>query len=137
MIPVVPGEVVFDGSQGAVIISTEAFFSFLTPILRPTRIVLVGERAIFTADPRRDPDARRIPVIDDGNVDEVLQRAGGSHGLDVTGGMASKVRAMWRLVRSYERLEVQLVAPDPALLVAVLQGVPVDDGTIIRRRSVA
>src|SRR3712207_3348857 len=72
LVPVLYGDVVLDLQQGAAIVSTEAIFGLLAPVLQPHRIVLVGEAAVYTADPRQDPSAERIPLIDETNIDDVL-----------------------------------------------------------------
>jgi len=134
LVPVVHGDVAFDAAQGSAIISTEALIAHLalaTP-LRPARVILVGERAVFTADPHANPRAERIPLIATANIARVLAQAGGSHAVDVTGGMRSKLELMWRLVSATPGLEVRLIGPDPGLLGAVLVGEPVDAGTTIR-----
>jgi isopentenyl phosphate kinase len=134
LVPVVFGDVAFDTAQGSAIISTEQLLVHLAalPALRPDRIVLVGEAGVFTADPRRDPGAPRIPLIDSQNIDTVLAGAGGSHGADVTGGMRSKVELMWRLVQQIPGLAVQLVGPEPALVTRALLGQAGGEGTLLR-----
>lgn len=132
LVPVVYGDVVLDDTQGAAIVSTEALFEYLAPRLQPERIVLVGEAAVFTADPRRDPDAVRIAQITAANIETVLEQAGASHGTDVTGGMAAKVRQMWRLVEAAPGLEIQIVGTEPEILRRALRGEAVDEGTIIK-----
>jgi isopentenyl phosphate kinase len=133
LVPVVHGDVAFDAAQGSAIISTEQLLVHLaaTPELRPGRIVLVGEAGVFTADPRLDPGAGRISRIDTRNVDAVLAGAGGSHGVDVTGGMRSKVELMWGLVRAAPGLTVQLVGPEPGLVARALLGRADGEGTLI------
>jgi len=132
IVPVVHGDVVLDERQGAAIVSTEALFSYLALQLQPQRIVLVGEAGVFTADPRRDPQAVRITQITAANIETVLEQTGVSHGTDVTGGMATKVQHMWSLVQAVPGLEVQLVGSDPVALQYVLRGEPVAEGTTIR-----
>lgn len=133
--PVIHGDVAFDETQGSAIISTEQLLAHLTtlPSLRPARIVLVGEAGVYTADPRRDPQARRIDRIDQDNIADVLKGAGGSHGVDVTGGMRSKVELMWRLVEATPALHVYLIGPTPGLLQHALLGNQTIEGTIIAR----
>src|SRR3954452_5465358 len=114
MVPVVFGDVVVDTEQGAAILSTEALFEYMMPILQPDGIVLVGESAVFTADPHKDPTAERIPIIDESNIVQVLHGTGGAHGIDVTGGMAAKLQTMWRLVAAHDSLTIYLVDADPA-----------------------
>lgn len=134
LVPVVHGDVIADRRQGAAITSTETIFAFLARGLHPRRIVLVGEVGVFTADPHRDPTAVRIPLIDDSNIDRVLAQATGSHGVDVTGGMASKVRTMWDLVCVLDGLDVLLVGPEPAAIAGALLG-DASMGTMIRRSA--
>ena len=133
LVPVVYGDVVLDTAQGAAIMSTETLFSYLAPRLQPQRIVLLGEAGVFTADPRRDPHAQRIPLITSTNIDEVLGFLGGSHGTDVTGGMATKVRDMWRVVQAVSGLAVQLIGTDPHTVQRALLGEAVAEGTFIKR----
>ncbi|MDP9314123.1 MAG: isopentenyl phosphate kinase [Chloroflexota bacterium] len=132
LVPVLCGDAVLDQQQGAAIVSTEALFAFLAPRLQPKRIVLLGEAGVFTADPRRDAGAVRIPLITTTNIEDVLAQVGASHGVDVTGGMATKVQAMWQLVQRVPGLEVQLVGTEPAVVRGVLRGETVAEGTIIR-----
>lgn len=134
LVPVVHGDVAFDEAQGTAIISTEALLTHLAeqPELRPGRVILVGEDAVYTADPRRDPSARRVPLITAANLAEALGGAAGSHAVDVTGGMRSKLELMWRLVQRIPGLEVRLIGPAPGNLRAALLGEPLDTGTTIR-----
>jgi isopentenyl phosphate kinase len=134
LIPIIHGDVAFDDAQGAAIISTEQLIVQLachTDELRPARIVLVGERGVFTADPRSNPNARRIPRIDRSNIATVLAVAGASHGADVTGGMRSKLELMWQLVEATPGLVVQMIGPAPGLLRRTLLGQASGEGTII------
>jgi isopentenyl phosphate kinase len=137
LLPVVHGDVAFDDTQGTAIISTEQLLLFLaqqTTDLRPTRIILVGESGVYTADPRADPQAQRIPRIDQDNIAMVLQGAGGSHGADVTGGMRAKVELLWRMVEALPGLTAQLIGPAPGLLRRALLGQAEDEGTTIAAR---
>ncbi len=135
LVPVIHGDVAFDTAQGTAIISTEALLSFLAlhSPLQPRRIVLVGEAAVYTADPHRDPSAQPIPLINRTNIGQVLSGAGESRAADVTGGMRSKLEVMWRLVETVPGLEVYLIGPQPALLTAALLGQPLASGTCIRQ----
>ena len=79
-----------------------------------------------------DPAAERIPLITAANLEAVLHGAAGSHALDVTGGMRSKLELMWRLAQRTPGLEVRLVGPAPGNLRAALLGEALDTGTTIR-----
>jgi isopentenyl phosphate kinase len=133
LVPVVHGDVAFDTIQGSAIISTEQLLAYLAqvPALNPARVILVGESGVYTSDPHADPRARRIPRIDAANIAAVLRGAGASHGVDVTGGMRSKVELMWRLVEEVPGLTVQLIGPAPGLLEQALLGQAVGEGTTI------
>ena len=130
--PVIYGDSVLDREQGGAIASTEALFAFLAPRLGPRRIVLIGEAGVWTADPRRDPGATRIPLITGANIAAVLAQTGASHGTDVTGGMAAKVQAMWSLVQQAPEMEIQLVGVEPAAIQQALRGQPTATGTTLR-----
>jgi isopentenyl phosphate kinase len=134
LMPIIHGDVAFDAQQGSAIVSTEALLAHLalSSELRPARVILVGEDAVYTADPRSDPHAERIALITGANLAAVLSGAGESHGIDVTGGMRSKLELMWRLVQAIPGLEVQLIGPQPGRLQAALSGEPLASGTTIR-----
>jgi isopentenyl phosphate kinase len=136
LVPVVHGDVAFDDVQGTAIISTEQLLLYLarTPDLRPTRIILVGEAGVYSADPRIDLQAQRIPYIDSSNIAAVLRGAGGSHGADVTGGMRSKIELVWRLIEAQQDLTAQLIGPAPGLLRRALLGQAAGEGTTIAAR---
>jgi isopentenyl phosphate kinase len=134
LVPVIHGDVAFDAAQGSAIISTEALLAYLAEEadLRPARVILVGEEAVYTTDPRANPAAERVPLITAANLAAVLGGASGSHGVDVTGGMRSKLALMWRLVQRIPGLEVRLIGPAPGNLAAILRDEPTDSGTTIR-----
>ncbi len=136
LVPVIHGDVAFDAMQGSAIISTEQLLVYLSQIneLRPQRVLLVGESGVYTADPRSNPDAQRIPLIDRSNISEVLAGAGGSHGADVTGGMRAKVELLWNMVMAHPGLSAQLIGPSPGLFQRALLGQAEGEGTIIRDR---
>lgn len=133
LVPVIHGDVAFDEVQGSAIISTEQLLAHLAtlPVLQPVRIVLVGEFGVYTADPRSNPQAERIARIDQRNIADVLAGTGGSHGVDVTGGMRSKVELMWQLVQAIPSLQVYLIGPAPELLRRALLGDATVEGTLI------
>lgn len=133
MVPVVHGDVSFDRIQGSAIASTEMLLQWLcrVPALQPRKIILIGESAVYTADPHKNPDAVRIPMIHRGNIDHVMGGASGSYGVDVTGGMASKLALMWRLIESLPQLQVQFIAPDDLLFEKALLGEMIDAGTVM------
>lgn len=133
LLPVIHGDVAFDSTQGSAIISTEALMAYLAlhTHLCPNRIILVGQNAVYTADPNTNPSAQLIPHIHSNNIEHVLNQASHSHGIDVTGGMHSKVMFMWHLVQAISELEVYIIPAVPGLLTRTLLGELVDQSTRI------
>ena len=135
LVPLVYGDVALDEVRGCTIISTEQIFAYLAHHLEPARIVLAGQvEGVFTADPLRDASARLIPQISRQNFHQVEHKLAGSHGVDVTGGMLTKVRIMHALVQKQPTLRVQLISGRrPGLIKRALLEPDLDEGTIIRR----
>lgn len=123
LVPLVYGDTVLDTVRGGTIASTEELFGWLLPGLTPVRIVLAGiVDGVYNGDPLLDADALRLPVITPATLPDYAARLGGSHGVDVTGGMLSKVSEMCRLVAANPHTEVCLVSGlrANAVLAAVL-----------------
>jgi isopentenyl phosphate kinase len=117
-IPVIYGDAVLDRVKGVTIASTEDLFYYLTSKLSPTRLVYVGEvSGVFDSDPHKNPNAKLIPEISNENYDSIRNALGGSHGVDATGGMLTKVGRMYELVKVYPSLEVLLVSGEEAGMV--------------------
>lgn len=128
LIPIVYGDVALDDEQGFAIISTEQIFAYLAKSLAVTRIVLAGiVDGVFDADPLQRSDATRIERITPRSWPDVRAALGGSHAIDVTGGMLSKVEAM-----------VNLVVAQPGLTVTIVSGaVPGRVGEALAGRTIA
>jgi isopentenyl phosphate kinase len=104
LLPLVQGDVAFDTNRGACILSTEAVFTFLAPVLQPSRILLAGAEAGVFAD---YPNNTKVmtSVSQDSLRDLALE---GATDVDVTGGMASKVRAALAWSRADPSVEVRI-----------------------------
>ena len=110
-VPVVFGDVAIDRRRGYCIISTETVFGYLAAHLPPSRIVLAGQvDGVFTQDPLVHPDARPLPHLTPTAWTGIAAGLQGAAGVDVTGGMAAKVRAMLDLVQAQPGLSVRLVS---------------------------
>ncbi len=105
LVPVVHGDVALDTVRGGTIISTESIFNYLTPVLRPRRILLLGEVA-GVLDTRGEVIQRITPA----NLAQIEAVLGGSHGVDVTGGMATKVRDMLHLAEMLPGLTIHILS---------------------------
>jgi len=132
-VPLVCGDVAVDDALGCTIISTEQIFAYLAGPLRPGRIVVAGEVAgVYSGDPQRDAIVRLIPEINSKNYNEVERMLAGSFGVDVTGGMLSKVRILFGLVREQPNLAVQIISGRRNHLIEqVLSDPKLHEGTIL------
>lgn len=133
LVPLVYGDVAFDEAQGCTIISTEVEFACLAAQLKPDRIVMVGlVNGVYDRDPLQHPDARQIGKISPASFDQMTAQLGASHGIDVTGGMLSKVKLMLDLVQQGHVGRVQLISGlKEGALERVLADPQADEGTTI------
>lgn len=86
-------------------------------------VILSDVEGLFTADPRKDPNAQLIPQVD-ALSNDLLALAGGSGSTVGTGGMATKVRAAARVTELGLRCVITSGAV-PGRLRSVLSGEPV------------
>lgn len=104
IVPLVYGDVALDEVRSGTIISTETIFTYLVQQLEVTHIVLAGE-----VDGVLDEQSSVIPEITPQNIDQYQHVLGGSRGVDVTGGMLTKVSDMLRLVQHKRGLRVSII----------------------------
>lgn len=130
LIPLVHGDVALDTVRGATIVSTEDVFLYLAREIEPERVLLAGE--VAGVYPNADMQGDVIECITPSNIDQYGAALGGSHGTDVTGGMAAKVYQMIDWVRSRPRLSVRIFsALQPDTLRHVLVDPNASSGTLI------
>lgn len=136
LVPLTFGDTMLDSQHGGTIASTEELFTWLVDELHPARVVLAGTvDGVYSADPLANPDAIHWPEITPDDLPALQASLGGSHGIDVTGGMLSKVTEMCQMVRSHPGLEVRLVSGlRPGAVHAALLGYPNAGGTRIYHR---
>lgn len=129
LLPVVYGDVAFDEGRGGTIISTEEVLDYLAREIRPFWLLLAGE-----TDGVYDEAGNLIPAITPTNFAAIRPALGGSRGTDVTGGMASKVEAMLRLVENQPGLTIRIFSGlEAGNLQQLLQNPDQPIGTIISR----
>ena len=106
IVPVIYGDMVFDSVKGGAVLSTETLMFYLAHRLKPKRILLAGiEAAVWSDFPAR---RQKVGTITPSSYKELVGKVGGSHGVDVTGGMKSKVEEMVTLVEQIPGLNVQI-----------------------------
>jgi len=129
MVPVPYGDVCLDLKKGCTILSTEQILNYLGKSLnnlgkqyRVSRIIICTDvNGVFTGDPKKNKNVKFIPKITPKNFEEIKQHLIGSLGIDVTGGMAHKVRRMLELAELDIESEV-IDAKKPGLLKRALIG---------------
>ncbi len=103
LIPVIYGECIHDKNNVYTVYSTEKIFKVLIENnLQPNRIVFL-ERVpgVYNKDPFLYKDAVLIKEINRRNIDLIKEGLGGSKGIDVTGGMASKILLALEIAKKY------------------------------------
>jgi isopentenyl phosphate kinase len=127
LVPLVYGDVSIDEQRGGTIISTEKVFFSLAKHLPVNQVLLLGEVAGVY-----DANGKIVPEITPANFAEVERALGGSAGVDVTGGMETKVRDMLSLVQLNPQMTIHIMdGTQPGLLEAALYG-RTYPGTLIR-----
>jgi len=106
LLPIVFGDVVIDRELGATIFSTEELFSYLVTILHPNRILLAGKENGVYSDYPHNQDL--IPLITPDSYPSISNKIDASASIDVTGGMASKVRNMLNLITIEKNLTIDI-----------------------------
>ena len=124
------GDVCYDNTRGAAILSGDTILSYLATQLNIER-VLVGTNVdgLLDANPKENPNAQIISVINQSNRNEVLRIAGPSESTDVTGGMKRKISDLLEIAK----LGIEVVIfnlTSPGRLNAILER---DEHTICTR----
>ncbi len=121
LVPLVYGDVALDSVRGATIVSTEDVFVYLANEIEPDRVLLAGEAAgVF---PTSEMTGNVIPLITPETAEQYSAALGGSHGVDVTGGMAAKV---WQMIKWVRRSPHTIVRIFSAVEAGTLAHVLVD-----------
>ncbi len=95
LVPMLYGVPAVDRVRGCAILSGDVIAPRVAHSLGLRRVIHVTDvDGVFTADPGCNRDAVMIPRVHRGNKDEVVARLTGSTTVDVTGGMATKLREL-------------------------------------------
>jgi isopentenyl phosphate kinase len=94
------GDVCFDDEVGASILSGDTIATYLARTLEAQSVYIGTDvDGVLDDNPKLNPSAKHIPVVDQSNRDDVLRRTGPSSTTDVTGGMAKKVNELLELAK--------------------------------------
>ncbi len=103
LIPVIYGDVSLDLIRGGTIVSTEKLFFYLASVMPVSRIFLLGEvSGVY------DGVGKIIEAISHLNYSSFLSSFSGSSGVDVTGGMETKVEDMLNLVGQFSSMTIRI-----------------------------
>jgi isopentenyl phosphate kinase len=133
LMPVVYGDVGLDLAQGCCILSTEEIFRYIA-IGMPVSKIFIGSNVsgVYNKDPNVFTDAQHIRTITPRNFERILPSLGKSTGIDVTGGMRSKVSSLVEIVKERHKIHCELIGiRKPKVLENALRGKEVH-GTIVR-----
>ena len=131
LVPLVFGDVAFDDNRGGTIVSTEEIFVHLAKILRPERVLLLGNAPGVLGG-----DHGVIPEITPESYDQIKHHVRASRYTDVTGGMADKVEQMLALVQELPGLRAWiLTGREPGNLQRALIHPERTSGTLIRHAT--
>jgi isopentenyl phosphate kinase len=96
LIPFLWGDAVLDRSHTYRILSGDQIMTYLCEQLQIADLLFGSDvNGIYTADPRRDPSARRIESVDDANYPAIHAALSSSSRLDVTRGMQGKIEEVY------------------------------------------
>lgn len=130
LVPVLYGVPALDLEQGCAILSGDLLAPEIARRLGAPRLLYATDvDGVFTADPRGDPRAARIPRITPASWPSVEPTLGGSGSLDVTGGMRGKLASLLEQVARHGLTARILDGNRPGRLLAALRGRPV--GTLV------
>jgi len=127
LVPLIYGDVALDEVRGGTIVSTEDLFVYLAGLFSPQRVLLAGEAAGVL-----DAQGEIIPRISPATFPSIRSVLTGSHGVDVTGGMADKVARMIALVEKQPEVAVRIFSGlEPGLVRRVLLEPDCHSGTLV------
>lgn len=131
LVPVVHGDVMLDLEQRVCIASTEEIFRFLAPSLRPNRILLAGEVPGIMSGPEEQwRGAKPIPRLQPERSGALPLVLGASRGVDVTGGMRTKLQLCLEMVKACPEAHVHVFdGRPPGAVQAVLRDPDLQVGT--------
>lgn len=115
LVPVIFGDVVSDEKRGCAILSTETIFKFLAKFFKPKKIILMSNvEGVY------DFKGKIIPEINSKNFRKIQKFLKGADKIDVTGGMAQKVKEAIEMAK--EKIEVFIIGGEKGNLEKCLKG---------------
>lgn len=92
IVPIMHGDMVLDTKLKGSVVSGDAIIPYLARKLNAKKVLLGSDvSGIFTADPKKDANAKHISLIDKKNFKRILKSVGEASTIDVTRGMKGKL----------------------------------------------
>ncbi len=92
LVPVLYGDMILDNTQNASVLSGDAITTFLARELKPDKVIFLSDvDGIFDSDPKKNPQAKLIPEINNDNLENILTGLTDNNPHDVTGEMKGKI----------------------------------------------
>jgi isopentenyl phosphate kinase len=114
LVVITHGDVCFDEESTASILSGDTIAVYLAKEL-DAKTILIGTDVdgVLDNNPKTNPSAKHIPVINQENKDAILSKTGPSINTDVTGGMSKKVSELLEISRQNREIVIfNLTVPD-------------------------
>ena len=104
MIPILHGDMAFDTKNIFRVISGDRIINLLAQYFknrgRKVRVIFGSDTdGLYDKDPNNHPDAKLIHKILPNQIHQYIETAGGSAGIDVTGGMHGKLKSIESIVK--------------------------------------
>lgn len=114
LVVITHGDVCFDEEHAASILSGDTIAVYLAKELN-AKAILIGTDVdgVMDDNPKINPLAKHIPVINQENMGTILSKTGPSTNTDVTGGMSKKVNELFEISRQNREIVIfNLTVPD-------------------------
>lgn len=120
-VPVLAGDAVLDQDWNCFILSGDTVISYLAKELKANKVIFLSDvNGVYTSNPKKNPQARLIPLITNRNFKEVLVGLTPSGRDDISGEMKGKVLELRKHLKGVEVLITNGLS-DGSLLKAVGQ----------------
>jgi len=95
MVPLLGGDILIDSVMGWSVGSGDQLAVIICKELGARRLIFASDvSGIYEADPKLNPDAALIEVLNLSNLDEILERMGKSGMVDASGAMKGKLKSL-------------------------------------------
>ena len=114
LVVITHGDVCFDEETSASILSGDTIAVYLAKKLN-AETILIGTDVdgVMNDNPKLNPSAKHIPIINQENKETILSKTGPSTNTDVTGGMSKKLSELLEIsTQNREIIIFNLVVPD-------------------------